>query len=414
MTPETPQLQRMTVDDRFFELYDRMIGEVELAAVLRDVADVVCQSLESERATVYLVEPETSTLAAAAVVGNVSQIIRVPIDEHSLAGFCALTGRTFSVPDAYGDLGGIDSRLQFDRSWDRVNDFRTRDVLCAPAVFKDETVGVVQAVNSRGTPFGDEDLASLRAIARLVGYALYHARLYDDLVTMKRLEKEKAGFLRIMVHELKSPVAAARMLTSALSDKVAGDPQARTLADRVGNRMDRMLEMVGEMLTLARVKSGEPMGDIGVLDLATEVRSCCDLYRDPCEAKGLRLDVVVPQGAVRVRFDTQALALVLSNLVSNAVKYTEAGSVTVTVDADEEHALLTVADTGMGIPEKDMAKLFTEFFRASNAKKAKIPGSGVGLSGVKQLVERFDGQLRLTTCEGQGSTFAVRLPLHDG
>ena len=132
----------------------------------------------------------------------------MPIREDSLAGFCAVTGRSFVVPDAYGDLTGVDPRLRFDQRWDRLNGFRTRDVMCGPAALNGERVGVMQAVNSRGAAFGEPDLPTLDVVCRLIGYALYHARRYDDLATMKRLEKEKAQFMRVMVHELKSPVAA--------------------------------------------------------------------------------------------------------------------------------------------------------------------------------------------------------------
>ena len=116
-----------------------------------------------------------------------------------------------------------------------------------------------------------------------------------------------------------------------------------------------------------------------------------------------------------MRFDTRGLQMVVSNLVSNGVKYTAAGCVTVTLCVEEEWARLAVRDTGMGIPAKDLPKLFQEFFRASNARQSKIGGSGVGLAGVKSLVERFGGQLALESQENVGSTFTLRLPLcHDG
>jgi two-component system phosphate regulon sensor histidine kinase PhoR len=119
----------------------------------------------------------------------------------------------------------------------------------------------------------------------------------------------------------------------------------------------------------------------------------------------------LPAESLRVRFDSQGYRLVLSNLVSNAVKYTPSGSVHVRLSMDETHAALEVADTGLGIPDADVPKLFTEFFRASNAKANAIEGSGVGLSGAKALVERFGGEFLLQTKENKGSAFTVRLPL---
>ena len=104
--------------------------------------------------------------------------------------------------------------------------------------------------------------------------------------------------------------------------------------------------------------------------------------------------------------------MVLSNLVSNAVKYTEKGSVEISLERHGPWAVFAVRDTGMGVPQADVPRLFREFFRASNAKRSRVPGSGVGLAGVKRIVERFGGELTLESCENQGSTFTVNVPLH--
>jgi len=397
---------------RLFELYDRMLGDVEIPAVLREVADVVCQDLGAQRASIYLIDRETRELESVAVVGNVERTIRVPIRADSLAGYCALSGRCFVAPDAYGDLSDIYPGLRFDTRWDRINDFRTRDVMCAPAVFKDRLVGVVQVINSKGNRFCEGDIPALRDISRLIGYSLYHARLYDDLATMKRLEAQKAEFMRIMVHELKSPVAAGRMLSDALKIRCPAEPVVGEMTAKISGRMDQMIELITDILDFARTKSGEPFGEISVFDLAVETSSSCESYRNQAEQKGLTLAVALPDGPVPVRFDLQGYHLVVSNLVSNAIKYTPAGSVAVTLARDGDRAVLAVRDSGIGVPEADVPRLFREFFRASNAKRSRINGNGVGLAGVKHIVERFGGEMALQTRENEGSEFTVLLPVH--
>ena len=143
-------------NDRFFDLYDRMIGNVSIPDVLQDVTNVVCHDLKAERATIYLIDKETEELVSVALIGNVTRTIRVPIRESSLAGYCALTGKSFIVPDAYGDLSNIDSRLKFDSRWDNLNQFRTKDVMCTPATFKGEVLGVVQVINSKTEVFSSK------------------------------------------------------------------------------------------------------------------------------------------------------------------------------------------------------------------------------------------------------------------
>ncbi len=403
----------LVIQGPLFELYEQMLGDVDIERVLQQTTSGVWQLFDADRATTYLVRRDTQELESVVVIGNVSRRIRVPICADSLAGFCALTGKSFIIADAYGDLSSIDPRLSFDKSWDELNQYRTRDVMCAPAVFKDEVLGVVQLINSRGGGFRDTDLHALQNVARFVAYALHHARLYDELATLKGLEKEKAEFMRILVHELKSPVTASKMLaTSLLRYGNIQNEQVASALDRIQIRMEELLGLVQDILHLSRIKSGNPLGEIVVCDLAAETKTGCERYHEEARAKGLDMAVNLPQSPVSVRIDLQGYNLILSNLVSNAIKYTPAGSVTVSLRQAEPWAVLEIQDTGMGIPKDEIPNLFTEFFRATNARRSKIEGTGVGLAGVKELVERFGGELEMASQEGEGSVFTARLPLY--
>jgi signal transduction histidine kinase len=360
-----------------------------------------------------LVRPETQELVSTAIIGNVSRTIRVPIREDSLAGYCALTARSFVIPDAYGDLSLVDPKLRFDRSWDERNQFRTRDVMCAPAIFKGELMGVVQVINRRQRPFSETDLLPLQSVSHFVAYALYHAKVRDELATLQCLEKEKAEFMRILVHELRAPVSASKSLAAALRYVNQEDEKLNLVLGRIEARMDELLTLVGDILDLSRIKSGQPLGDIAVHDLVIKTKTDSEPYLDEATAKGLSLSLDLPVSPVLVRMDLQAYHLILSNLVSNAIKYTPAGSIGILLRKQEPWAVLEVKDTGMGIPEAQIHRIFTEFFRASNARGSQIPGTGVGLAGVKELVERFDGELELVSEENRGSTFTVRLPLFE-
>jgi signal transduction histidine kinase len=413
-TPEDDiDLHRLVVHGQLFELYDEMLGEVDIVQVLRHTTQVVRQVLKAERATTYLVRPETQELVSTATIGNVSRTIRVPIGEDSLAGYCALTGRSFVIPDAYGNLSFVDPKLRFDRSWDESNQYRTRDVMCAPAVFKGELMGVVQVINRRQRPFCETDLLPLQSVSHFVAYALYHAKVRDELASLKCLEREKAEFMRILVHELRAPVSASKSLAAALRYANQEDEELNSVLGRIEARMDELLSLVGDILDLAQIKAGRPLGDIAVHDLVIKTKTDCGPYLDEATAKGLSLSLDLPGSPVLVRIDLQAYHLILSNLVSNAIKYTPAGSIQILLHKQGPWAVLKVKDTGIGIPEEQINRIFTEFFRASNARHSRIPGTGVGLAGAKELVERFDGELELVSEENRGSTFTVRLPLFE-
>jgi signal transduction histidine kinase len=394
-----------------FELYEQMIGEVGTINVLHKATEVISEILNAERATIYIAIKETHELKSVAIVGNVSQSIIIPISIQSLAGFCAQTKRSFVVPDAYGDLTCLDPKIKFDKSWDEMNNFRTRDVICTPAIFKGEVVGVVQAINSKGDPFNSSYIQPLENISRFIAFALYHAQLYDELATLKGLEKEKAEFMRILVHELRSPVAISKMLISTMLFMAKENTEITPFLNRIGNRMDQLLLLVEDILHMSKIKSGNPLGEICIFDLVVETKSTFEQHLEEAKVKGLIMKIDLPDCPVRVRIDLYGYQLILSNLISNAVKYTSTGSVVVSLSQENKWAILKVKDTGIGIPKKDIANLFTEFFRATNARKSQITGTGVGLAGVKELVTRFGGILELNTKENEGSEFIVRLPL---
>ncbi len=397
--------------DGILTLYEGMIGDIHVPDALQHVTEVVRTALDAERATTYLVERSTQELESVATIGNVARIVRVPIRHTSLSGYCALTQRAFLVDDAYGDLSHIDPTLRFDRSWDEASGFRTRDVMCAPAVFRDETLGVVQVINKQGAEtFSEEDLTTLQRIARLVAYSLYHARMYDELATLKYLKKEEAKFMRIMVHELKSPVATAKMAVDAEAFINPGNEAVCSLSTKVGEKLDTLLDMIGDVLQFSRVRDGAPLGKVAVIDLRTPVHEQCMVYEEQAQHKGIGWETRLPAEECRVRFDETGVKLVVSNLVGNAVKYTNEGTVSVFVKKHDDRVTLEVKDSGIGIPADDIPNLFTDFYRASNARRSEIKGSGVGLAGAKEMIERFGGTISLESVENEGSTFTVSLP----
>ncbi|MHC4872446.1 MAG: GAF domain-containing sensor histidine kinase [Planctomycetota bacterium] len=408
------ELQSMAIHRPLSELYAQMLGEVDIIKVLQQTSTVVEQIFDTEHATIYRVVEETQELESIGFIGNICQRIRVPIRESSLAGYCALKETSFAIPDAYGDLSEIDSNLKFDDTWDKMNDFRTRDVMCTPAIFKGEVMGVVQVINSKNkNTFSKSDIIQLDSVSRFVAYALYHAKLYDELATLKCLEKEKAEFMKIVVHELKAPVSASKSMVSALLFTNKEDAKLSKVLGKIETRMDELLNMVQDVLSLSQVKAGRPLGDVVVCDLCKETEQIFNKYTDEAEIKGLEMDLSIPDSEVNVRIDKQGCNLILSNLISNAVKYTPEGSVQVSLRNGETEAVIKVKDSGIGIPAADLPDMFNEFFRASNARNSDIKGTGVGLAGIKDMVERFNGKMELLSQENKGSTFIVRLPLYN-
>lgn len=252
--------------------------------------------------------------------------------------------------------------------------------------------------------------ASWSQIARASDYA----RVRKELAVLKRQQRDQAETMLMLVHELRSPVTASKSLVAAL--RYVGqerDSQVDDALIRIENRMEQLLNLVDDILRLSQVKAGHTMGAVTVVDLVPETVAVCQPYLEEAAAKGLSMTLDLPEAPVPVRIAPQAYHLILSNLVSNAVKYTSAGSVRLSLRQEGSRVTLRVTDTGMGIPAGDIPKLFNEFFRASNARRSRIAGTGLGLAGVKALVERSAGGLQVDSRENEGSSFVVRLPLHE-
>lgn len=236
----------------------------------------------------------------------------------------------------------------------------------------------------------------------------------QDLVRMsEEMAKDKADFLRIMAHELKSPVSAAKMMADLLACYPGENPKIADISRKISARMDQLLDLIKALREFARVKAGDPLGEITVFNLVEETQKGCEPYLLQAEEKGLTMTIESEEPSLLIRFDIQGFAMIISNLVENAVQYTPEGSVHVTLKRQDALAVLDVTDTGIGIPEADLPQLFAEFFHGSNARQQQLQGRGLGLAGVKEVIERFGAEIDVQSRENEGATFTVRFPLHE-
>jgi signal transduction histidine kinase len=233
---------------------------------------------------------------------------------------------------------------------------------------------------------------------------------------MEHLDRYKTQFMWTMAHELRSPVGGALSLLRTLRHSVGSTftAQQMDILGRIERRMDRLMDLINDLLALAGSKAVEPDEPLGSVSLKQTLSRVVDEFRVEAMAKSIQLNYIPLEGEVCVQGTEDGLIKIFSNLIGNAIKYThENGQVEVQVVPESDRIKITVSDTGIGIPEAEMPALFEEFYRATNAKKAGINGTGLGLSIVKQYVERFGGQIDVNSVEGRGSEFTVRLVIVD-
>lgn len=285
----------------------------------------------------------------------------------------------------------------------------------------DVAVGVLTLMTHSGprrwTP---DEIALARAVAASLGRALALARTYrqeQELVAqLRELDQSKTDFLATISHELRTPLTSIAGYLELIRDGDAGEvpAEADAMLAVVERNTVRLRTLIEDLLTLSRIESGAFRVSRGDVGLDVLVASVVAVLRPAAESAGLHLDVEVAPGdagPLVVHGDAVQLERALLNLTSNAVKFTPPGGlVRVRTGADGPTAVLEVTDTGMGIPEQEQEQLFSRFFRASNAVQHAVPGTGLGLTIVRSIVEHHDGALSVHSVEGVGTRVTVRLP----
>jgi signal transduction histidine kinase len=234
-----------------------------------------------------------------------------------------------------------------------------------------------------------------------------------DVTDARRLDAVRRDFVTNASHELKTPVASIRAAAETLHDTASDDPPAvRRFAEQLERESMRLQRIVSDLLDLSRLESGSDLDDRVRLDEVANEEVA--RLTDQAEEAGLDLRFSA-DGVPSVRGSARDLALLVRNLVDNAIRYTKAGGeIDVRVTSDNDAVTLRVADTGVGIPTKDLPRVFERFYRVDRARSRDTGGTGLGLAIVKHVAENHGGSVEVRSELGNGSTFEVRLPAaHD-
>ncbi len=235
--------------------------------------------------------------------------------------------------------------------------------------------------------------------------------LIEDVTAAHQLDRIRKDFVANVSHELRTPIGAIGVLAETLRD--ADDPEVvDRLAARLHNEAFRLGNVIEDLLALSRLESGR-IEDPQLVDLHDVIGLAVQRAEPGAEQR--RITIHTPPGGrdpVLVRGDQSQLVSAVSNLLDNAVKYSEVGDeVTVEVAETGEEASIAVVDHGVGIPAAAHQRIFERFYRVDDARSRATGGTGLGLSIVRHVVINHEGSISVTSTEGQGSTFTIHLPL---
>jgi two-component system phosphate regulon sensor histidine kinase PhoR len=236
-----------------------------------------------------------------------------------------------------------------------------------------------------------------------------------DITELRRLERVRRDFVANVSHEFRTPLTAIQGFAETLLAGAIDDPQNRTrFLEIILEHSRRLARLTEDLLMLSKMDAERLELEIRRLSVSQLIESCLETAQRRAAEKDLRISVNAGQRLPDIAGDRRRLAEVLQNLLDNAIQYTlPGGQIVLSAVAGDEEVILTVSDTGIGIPQADQPRIFERFYRVDVARSREAGGTGLGLAIAKHLVEVHGGRLWVDSEVGQGSQFHFSVPLFD-
>jgi two-component system phosphate regulon sensor histidine kinase PhoR len=382
----------------FCRAIKRASGTLELQQIIDSAAVVVVEVTGVRGCTIKLLDTQTQRMKARSIVG---------IDEGQVSTAVRMADSLYQLRMMRREPIIVrDIEL---RDFPAVNE-AFESMVCVPLQLEDKILGAICVFGAKGQRLSEEMITLLSTLGDVISLAVAHAQVYQDL---KDLVEIKTRFMLQTSHELRSPLDSIRSMARTLLGGYLGELSAeqKKMLERIDLRSGMLAEIVGDLLVLAQGRAELSTLEPEVVDVSALMKEVMELLSLTAQEKGVTLARPHDIASKKISGSRDGIRSVMINLIANAIKYTPPdGCVTVRLSGCENQVLFEVADTGIGIPEEECASLFSEFFRASNAKAAAESGTGLGLAIVKTIVEQHGGSVEVTSELGRGSVFRVTFP----
>lgn len=391
------EISKTTLLERYQHLIDisrDLASTLDLDTLLYRIVRVGADLSLAEEASILLYDESKKELrfqAATNLDNPVIRGLRVPV-KQSVAGWIVTHCEPLIIEDVKNDarhFGHI--HKESART--------TQSLLGVPLINKGEVIGVLEAINKRGGKFTVEDQEILMTLGTQASVAIQNARLFaqSDLISE-------------FVHELRTPLASLNTASHLLqSDKISSE-QKNELVEAIQTETTRLSSLATSFLDIARLESGRTQYQIQKLDLPNLLGECASLMQAQAQEIGLNLRVSLPQNISYIQGDADKIKQAMLNLLSNAIKYNHPnGTIALAAENRQNDVVITVKDSGIGIPNEHIDCLFTKFYRVPGSEQ-HAQGTGLGLSIVKRIIEGHGGEISVESVQGEGTTFMIILP----
>jgi signal transduction histidine kinase len=384
--------------DRYRKLNDLardLASTLELSALLDRIVAAASDLSDAQAASIMLYDEgaqelhfETSTLE------NNTQMhgMVIPV-EDSIAGWVVNNRQPIIISNAQND----------PRHYQEVAELTgiiTDSLLGVPLTAKDKVIGVLEAINKRSGDFTSEDQDILLALGAQAAVAIENTRLFQQSDQISEL-----------IHELRTPLTSINMSAKLLIDPKYPEESRLELVEMILGETKRLTDLTTDFLDLSRLETGRIQYQHHDIDLVSLLPACVQLVTPQAEQAGIKMILGVPKTLPVMRGDYDKIKQVLINLLSNAIKYNQVdGKVILSASSNQDEIILTVQDTGVGIPEESLPHIFEKFYRAPD-RDQHIDGTGLGLLICKRIVEDHNGYIEVTSQQDIGTTFSLHFPI---
>lgn len=237
-------------------------------------------------------------------------------------------------------------------------------------------------------------------------------QLREALASLVSAALMKDEFLAVMSHELRTPLTAVIGYSELMLEGIGGEPteEQKDMLERIGTSSKHLMTLIQQVLDLSRAQHGRLIANPTRVDVKTLTAHTAMITGANATRKGLQFFVNVPNDPIFCETDSGKFRQILLNLIGNAIKFTENGSVTIQLRATDQHLVLSIRDTGIGIPLDLQDRIFEPFFRVDGGLTRRRDGAGLGLAITHELVDLLEGTIKVKSTPGEGSEFEVRLP----
>ena len=396
--------------ERLLEVVRGLTTSPDLSAFLQSVISEASELTNSELASILEYDETADELRFLAVQWfdrEVLGAVGVPL-EGSAAGWVFRKQQPLIIQDARAD------KRHF-KTVDRVTKHETHSLVAVPLMVSGEVIGVLEALNKKDNAhYTEEDLAILETLAALVAQTIRNAALDRKVratkIELAELERLKSDFIAITSHELRTPLGL--ILGHATFLKEMGSVQHTDQLDVIIRNATKLKEIVENLSEVDNVSMGAARIRSNKVSMARIVEDTILTFQDEANSRNITLQAEMDKAPFYVDADGTKISIVVSNLVKNALQFTDAGGqVTLTVAEDTGYLKVAVSDNGIGIPARDLPRIFDRFFQVEEHLTRRHGGMGLGLAVAKSMVELHGGRIWAESQEGQGSTLTFLLPL---